>query len=159
MMSLIAMLGSGVFRLIPFLVDFFKEKREAEHEFRMTELQLKIDQARATQQIDLAHAQAEIAANAGEMSAWADAIKSQGTPTGVGWADALSASVRPVLTYWWCMVLYTAAKIIAIIVAFQAHTTLAAFSAILLTEFDTAIIGSIFSFWFVDRAIRKTTGK
>jgi hypothetical protein len=159
MMSLIAMLGAGVFRLIPFLVDFFKEKREAEHEFRMTELQLKIDQARATQQIDLAHAQAEIAANAGEMEAWSKAIGDQGKPTGVGWADALSASVRPVLTYWWCMVLYTAAKVIAIMVAFENHSTLTVFAGILVTEFDTAIIGSIFSFWFVDRAIRKTSGK
>jgi len=158
-MSMLAMLGGGLFRLVPFLVDFFQKKSDAEHEFRMTELQLKIDQARATQQIDLAHAQATIAANAGEMDAWSKAIEAQGKPSGIGWADGLSASVRPVLTYWWCLVLYTAAKGIAVVVAFQSGVTLAAFGAILVTEFDTAIIGSVFSFWFVDRAIRKQEGK
>jgi len=158
MLTLLSMLGGGLFRLIPFFVDFFKQKNDADHEYRMTELQLKIDQARATQQIDLAHAQAEIAANAGEMQAWADAIKGQATPSGVGWADALSASVRPVLTYWWCLGLYTAAKIIIIVVALQSNLPLAAFAAIIVTEFDTAIIGSVFSFWFVDRALRKMAG-
>jgi hypothetical protein len=159
MLTLLSMLGGGLFRLIPFVVDFFKAKNDAEHEYRMTELQLKIDQARATQQIDLAHAQAEIAANAGEMQAWADAIKGQSTPSGVSWIDALSASVRPVLTYWWCLVLYTAAKAIVIVVAIQGNMPLAAFAALLVTEFDTAIIGSVFSFWFVDRALRKMGGK
>jgi len=158
MLTLLSMLGGGLFRLIPFFVDFFKQKNDADHEYRMTELQLKIDQARATQQIDLAHAQAEIAANAGEMQAWADAIKGQSAPSGVGWVDALSASVRPVLTYWWCLVLYTAAKMIIIVSALQADMPLAAFAALLVTEFDAAIIGSLFSFWFVDRALRKMAG-
>jgi len=116
-------------------------------------------QARAAQQIDLAHAQAAIAANAGEMQAWADAIKGQSTPTGVKWADALSATVRPVLTYWWCLLLYTACKGVTIWAAWQAHTPLAGLATILVTEFDTAVIGSVFSFWFVDRAIRKQTAQ
>ena len=158
MLTLLSMLGGGLLRLIPFLVDFFKQRQEADHEFRMTQLQLEIDKARATQQIDLAHAQAEIAAGAGEMQAWASAIAAQGAKTGVAWADALSASVRPVLTYWWCLGLYTAAKVVAVVVAFQAHTPLTGFAAILVTEFDTAIIASIFSFWFVDRSIRKMAG-
>jgi hypothetical protein len=149
------MLGGGIFRLIPFLVDFFKQRNDQSHEMEMTKLQLQIDQARATQALDLAHAQAGIAAAAGEMQAWSDAIKSQGAPTGVGWADALSSTVRPVLTYWWCGVLYTAAKAVAVYVAWKANTPLAAFAAILVTEFDTSIIASIFSFWFVDRAIRR----
>jgi len=159
MLTLLSMLGGGLLRLLPFLVDFFKQRQDADHEYRMTQLQLEIDKARAAQQIDLAHAQAEIAANAGEMAAWAEAIKGQSEKTGIGWIDALSASVRPVLTYWWCLVLYTAAKVIAIVVAFNAATPLAGFAAILVTEFDTAIIGSIFSFWFVDRALRKMTGR
>lgn len=158
MLTLLSMLGGGLLRLVPFLADLFKQRADQSHELAMTQLQLQIDQARATQAIDLAHAQASIATSAGEMAAWSEAIKGQSTITGVGWVDALSASVRPVLTYWWCLALYTAAKIIAILVAWRASTPLAAFAAILVTEFDTAIIGSIFSFWFVDRAIRKQTG-
>jgi hypothetical protein len=158
-LTLLSMLGGGLFRLVPFLVDFFKAKHDAEHEYRMTELQLKIDQARATQQIDLAHAQAEIAASAGEMQALVDTIKAQGTPTGVGWVDALSATVRPFLTYYWCIGLYGSAKVIQVLVAYQAHTPLAGFVAILITEFDQQVIGSMLAFWFVDRALRKMSGK
>lgn len=159
MLTLLSMLGGGLFRLVPFLVDFFKAKNDAEHEYRMTELQLKIDQARASQQIDLAHAQAEIAANVGEMQAWADAIKGQSTPTGVGWVDALSATVRPFLTYYWCVGLYGSAKVIQVLVAQQAHTPLAGYVQILITEFDQQVIGSMLAFWFVDRALRKISGK
>jgi hypothetical protein len=159
MLTLLSMLGGGLFRLIPFIVDLFKQKQDAEHEYRMTQLQLQIDQARASQQIDLAHAQAEIATGAGEMAAWAEAIKGEATKTGIGWIDALSASVRPILTYYWIVGLYGGAKAIQVLVAFQAHTPLAGYLPILTTEFDQQVIGSILSFWFVDRALRKMTGR
>jgi hypothetical protein len=155
MIELLGLLFGGAFRLLPEVFKVFAAKREADHEYRMSELQLKIDQARAAQAIDLAHAQAEIAANAGEMQAWADAIRAQAQPSGIRWIDALSSSVRPVLTYWWVLGLYSGAKGIAIVVAFQAGATLDAFAALLVTEFDRTVIGSILSFWFVDRSLRK----
>lgn len=153
MFELISLLGGGVLRLVPFVVDFFKQKREAEHEFRMTQLQLEIDKARASQQIDLAHAQAAIASSAGELAAWGEAIKAEGQRTGT-WIDMLSASVRPVLTYYWTVALYGGAKVIQVIVAAQTSTPLAGYLPILVTEFDRAVIGSVLSFWFVDRALR-----
>lgn len=154
-LSLLGMLGGGLMRLIPFVVDFFKGKADADHEYRMAQLQLEIDRARATQAIDLANVQAGIAQGQGELAAWADAIKGQAEKTGNSWADGMSASVRPVLTYWWCLVLYTAAKVCTIAVAWQAHPTIATLSPLLVTDFDQAVISSILSFWFVDRAIRR----
>lgn len=159
MLTLLSLLGGGLLRLIPFFVDFFKQKQDADHEYRMTTLQLQIDQARAAQKIDLAHAQAEIAANAGEMAAWADAIKGESGKTGIGWIDALSASVRPVLTYYWVIGLYGSAKVIQVLVAIDARTPLAGYVPILITEFDQTVIGSMLSFWFVDRALRKMSGR
>jgi len=159
MLTLLSMLGGGLLRLIPFVVDFFKQRQDADHEYRMTQLQLEIDKARAAQQIDLAHAQAEIAANAGEMAAWAEAIKGQSEKTGIGWIDAISATVRPFLTYYWCVGLYGSAKVIQVIVAWQANTPLAGYLPILVTEFDQSVIGSMLSFWFVDRALRKMSGR
>lgn len=155
MLALLSMLGGGLFRLVPFLVDFFKQKQDADHEYRMTQLQLQIDQARAGQAIDLANAQAAIAANAGEMTAWAEALKDQGTKTGVGWVDAISATVRPFLTYYWCIGLYGSAKVIQILVALDAHVPLQQLVPILVTEFDQNVIGSVLAFWFVDRALRR----
>lgn len=155
MIEVIAMLGGGLMRLIPFLVDFFKGKTEAAHEYRMAELQLKIDQARASQQIDLAHAQATIAANAGEMSAWAEALRAESSRTGIKFVDWISATVRPILTYYWCIGLYGSAKVIQVIVAWQAKAPLEQFVPILTTEFDRSVIGSMLAFWFVDRALRR----
>lgn len=159
MLTLLSMLGGGLLRLIPFLVDLFKQRQDADHEYRMTQLQLQIDQARAAQQIDLAHAQAEIAANAGEMAAWGAAIQAEAQKTGIGWIDAISASVRPVLTYYWCVGLYGSAKVIQVVVAMQHGTPLAGYLPILITEFDQSVIGSMLSFWFVDRALRRMSGR
>lgn len=141
--------------MLPEVLGIFRARKDADHEYRMTELQLRIDEARAKQAIDLAHAQAEIAAAAGEMDAWAAAIRGQAQPSGVSRIDALSSSVRPVLTYWWVIVLYSGAKALQVVVGIQSGVTLAEFAPILVTEFDRTVIGSILSFWFVDRSLRR----
>lgn len=159
MLEMITLLGGGLMRLLPFLVDFFKQRQDADHEYRMTQLQLEIDKARASQQLDLAHVQGQIAADAADQQGLIDALKGQMQPSGVKWADALSASFRPIAAFWWCIVLYSAAKIVHIVVAFQAGASLAEFSSLLMTPFDRQVIGSILGFWFADRAIRKTDGR
>ena len=63
--------------------------------------------------------------------------------------------MRPVLTYYWTVGLYGGAKVIQVLVAMQAKTPLAGYLPILVTDFDQAVIGSMLSFWFVDRALRK----
>jgi hypothetical protein len=158
MLELLGMLGGGVFRLVPFIVEFFKAKADQSHELEMSRLQLQIDQARAGQALDLAHAQAGIAINQGEMDAWKAAIEAQGKPSGVRWVDALSSSVRPILTYYWCVGLYGGSKVLMVVVAWMERAALSAYVPILITEFDRGVIGSILGFWFVDRAL-KAAGK
>lgn len=155
MLEILSLIIGGVLRLAPEALGLWKARKDADHEYRMTQLQLEVDKARAQQALDLAHAQAEIAANAGEMQAWADAIRGQAQPSGVGWVDAVSATVRPFLTYWWCLVLYTAAKAITVAVALQSNPRLADLVPILVTEFDRRVIGSMLAFWFVDRSLRR----
>lgn len=156
MIEILAMLGGGLLRLVPSLMDFFKAKRDAEHEYRMSQLQLQIDQARAAQQIDLAHAQASIAMGVGEMTALQTALNAESSrPMTAGFLGWLSSSVRPVLTYWWCIGLYSAAKAIQIIVAIDQKAQLAAVVPLLVTEFDRSVIGAMMSFWFVDRTLTK----
>lgn len=158
MLELLSLLFGGLLRLAPELLGFFRARDDREHELRMTHLQLDIDKARAQQQIDLAHAQAAIAADQADMAALVQAVQAQATPSGVRWIDALSSSVRPVLTYWWCVGLYTAYKVIAIVVMVQAVTGVQALATLLpqlVTDFDKSVIGSMFAFWFVDRSLRK----
>jgi hypothetical protein len=57
--------------------------------------------------------------NTGAIEALRDAVRTQGEKTGVAWADALSSSVRPIITYW-LMALYCAAKTVAFMAALNA---------------------------------------
>jgi hypothetical protein len=150
------MLGGGLFRLLPEVLKLFTAKQDAAHEFRMTELQLKIDQARATQNLDLVHAQGAIAADTAEMSAMIEALKAQATPTGIKWVDALSSSVRPVLTYWHCLIIYTAYKVALFSIALHGGVTWQQAVVQGYTEFDQSIVSAMLAFWFVDRSLRKT---
>lgn len=172
---LITLMGGGLGGLLRFVPEIFKlftEKKDRDHEYRMTQLQLDIDKARSAQAIDLVHAQGDMAAQAGEMTAYIGAIKGQSQPTGVAWIDALNQSVRPVITYWW-MLLFTVGKVLLFVsasielyLALEAVKTLADVSPLLgafadktWTIQDQATLAMIFSFWFVDRSIRKNSGK
>lgn len=159
--SLLTLIGGGLgglLRFVPEILKLFTDARDRDHEYRMTQLQLDIDKARAAQAIDLVHAQGEVATQAGEMQAFLEAIRSQGQMTGVPWVDALNQSVRPVVTYWW-MSLFTVYKIATIVAAALQWTTLDAFLAVLWTSQDAGILAMILGFWFVDRSIRKQQGK
>lgn len=159
--TLLSLLGGGLGGLLRFVPEIFKlftEQRDRDHEFRMTQLQLDIDKARAAQAIDLVHAQSEAAQATSEMQAYIEAIKGQGQMSGVPWVDALNQSVRPVVTYWW-MSLFTVYKIATIVAACLAWTTLDDFITKLWTVQDAGVLSMILGFWFVDRAIRKQQGK
>lgn len=143
--SILALLGGGLgglLRLLPEVMKIWNAKQDNAHELEMTKLQLQIDQSRSVQQIDLVHAQGEVAANTGEMAAYVEAIKAQGVMSGVKWIDGMSQSVRPFLTYWW-MLLFTAFKIDQLVK-----------TGLSWGDNDWLVLSSIISFWFVDRAIR-----
>ncbi len=155
MYELWSLIAGGAVRLLPEALKLIAARRDADHEYRMTELQLRIDQARAGQALDMVHAQGAVAGDAAELQAWAEALKGQGAPTGVQWADAVSATVRPVLTYWWCLVLYTGHKAVLIGVGLSERLGLAQLAPVVLTDFDCSVVASIIGFWFTDRALRR----
>ena len=143
--TIISLLGGGMgalVRLLPELMKMYTAKADQAHELRMTQLQLEIDKARATQQLDLAHVQQDGAEALAQMNALVEAVKVQGQMTGVKFIDALNQSVRPVTTYWW-QVLFTLYKVQDI----QQH-------GITWGENDWAMLSMILGFWYVDRAIR-----
>ena len=158
--TILTMLGGGLGGLLRFIPEIFKlftDKRDREHELAMTRLQLEIDQARAQQGIDLVHAQGDVALQQGDADAYLEAIKTQGRPSGVAWVDALSASVRPVIAYWW-LALFTAAKVSTVVMAVGEYSTLQAFTAAVWTEDDAGMMSLIIGFWYCDRVIRKQQG-
>lgn len=159
--TILSLLGGGlggVLRLVPEILKLFTEKGDRDHEYRMTQLQLEIDKARAQQQIDLTHAQGQEAMGVAEMNAYLEAIKGQGQMTGVPWIDAVNQSVRPFLTYWW-MTLFTVYKISTLVMLANSSATMAQFVDAMWTVQDAGILAMILGFWFVDRSIRKNTGR
>lgn len=172
--ALISILGGGaggLLRFVPEIFKFFTEKGDREHEYRMTQLQLQVDQARANQQIDLAHVQGDIAQQTADAQAMIEALKPP-PPSGIKWVDAMNSSVRPVITYWW-MLLLTIAKSITFVIATievwvalktvttlaQAIPVLSAFGQKIWTPQDAGILSMILGFWFVDRAMRHNSGR
>lgn len=160
--TILSLFGGGglgaILRYIPEIMKMLNAKGDRDHEFKMTELQLKIDSARAGQALDLVHAQSDASQLSGQMEAYATAIKVQGQLTGVKWVDALNASVRPVIAYWW-QGLFTAYKVTIITDAWMNFTTLKTFEQEMWTPQDAAMFSMILGFWYVDRVIRKDTGK
>lgn len=157
MLELLGLLGGGVFRLLPAVLSFFKEGRDLKYEL------LRMDKEAELERLRAANRQAEIAAVAQSQldATWAnglvEAMRVQTQVTGDKWLDRINISVRPILTYWWCLVIYTAHKVILTYSALDANVPLAQLADVIYTEFDRGVVGSIFGFWFLDRALRKTS--
>jgi hypothetical protein len=95
-------------------------------------------------------AAAESAWNIGAIEALKEAVAAQGQRTGVGWADALSASVRPVITYWF-MGLYCSAKTAAFAAAVTAGAGWGEAILHAWTDADQALWAGVLNFWFLGR--------
>jgi hypothetical protein len=114
--TLLGGLLGGAFRLAPELLKWLDRKGERGHELSMQDKALEFEKLRGAQKMAEIGANSDASWNTGALEALKDAVRSQGEKTGVAWADALSSSVRPVITYWF-MALYCSAKTAAFVAA------------------------------------------
>ena len=148
--TLLGGLLGGAFRLAPEILKWLDRQGERGHELAMQDKALEFEKLRGAQRMAEIGAAAESAWNTGAIEALKEAVAAQGRPSGVGWADALSASVRPVITYWF-MGLYCAAKTAAFI---GALTTGVSWGEAILhawTQADQALWAGVLNFWFLGR--------
>ena len=148
--TLLGGLLGGVFRLAPEVLKWFDRKSERGHELAMQDKALEFDRMRGAQKMAEIGAGADAAWNTGAIEALRDAVRTQGEKTGVRWADALSISVRPVITYWF-MALYCAAKTAAFVGAMTAGVGWSAAVLQAWTEADQALWAGVLNFWFLGR--------
>lgn len=148
--TLLGGLLGGVFRLAPEVLKWFDRKSERGHELAMQDKALEFDRLRGAQKMAEIGAAADAAWNTGAIEALRDAVRTQGEKTGVRWADALSISVRPVITYWF-MALYCAAKTAAFVGAMTAGVGWSAAVLQSWTEADQALWAGVLNFWFLGR--------
>lgn len=82
----------------------------------------------------------------------------QGQQTQVRWVDALSRSVRPVITYWF-MALYCATKLSLFMVALNSGQQISTSIAGSWTDSDQALWAGVLNFWFLGRVFDKSNGE
>jgi hypothetical protein len=146
----------GIFRLAPEVLKFFDKKNEREHELSMFSRQCELEQLRGQQRLAEIGAQREAAVDVGVMDAFNAAIASQTemAKAAGGWAASLSASVRPVVTYW-IMALWS---FIHIWFAWNAWLAGASpevvFKTMMTVDFCALVSGTI-NFWFLDRTLKQ----
>lgn len=138
----------GLLRLAPEIIKGFDRKNEREHERAMMKLEMEIVEKRMEHEMRKVDAAMSMA----EMNAITEAVKEQGqTARAAGkFVAALSALVRPLVTYWYVF-LYSAVKITAM---WMAVTAGAPWQTVLVESWnseDSSIMSMILIFWFVGR--------
>jgi hypothetical protein len=154
METLLGGLLGGAFRLAPEILKWFDRKGERGHELAMQDKALEFEKIRGAQRMAEIGASADAAWNTGAIDALRDAVRTQGEKTGVWWADALSSSVRPVITYW-LMLLYCAAKTVAFVAALNAGAGWGAAVLAAWSDADQALWAGVLNFWFLGRTLDK----
>ena len=148
--TLLGGLLGGAFRLAPEILKWLDRKGERGHELAMQDKALEFEKLRGAQRMAEIGAAAEAAWNTGAIDALKEAVAAQGQRSGIGWADALSASVRPVITYWF-MALYCAAKTATFAAGVGAGAGWGDAILHVWTDADQALWAGVLNFWFLGR--------
>ncbi len=146
-------LVGGLLRLAPEVLRLFTSKADRDHEYRMAKLSADTAAAERAGKLEEIKIGGDIAQTNKGLDALIEAIKGQSARSGIGWVDAISATVRPFVTYWW-LALYTAVKACLILVALRGGVGLADAVLQIWTDFDIATFGAIVNFWFLDRVLK-----
>ncbi len=148
--TLLGGLLGGAFRLAPEILKWLDRKGERGHELAMQDKALEFEKLRGAQRMAEIGAAADAAWNTGAIEALKEAVAAQGQRSGIAWADALSASVRPVITYWF-MALYCAAKTATFAAGVSAGAGWGDAILHAWTDADQALLAGVLSFWFLGR--------
>ena len=146
--TLLGSLLGGVFRIVPEVMKLLDAKNEREHELAM--LGKEMEFAKIKGEISMREAQATM--TVAEIGAMSEALKEQGqTARAAGkFVSAISALVRPLVTYWF-VVLYSLVKIASMILAYQNNGDWKEVLIKSWTKDDMAMLMLILTFWFVGR--------
>lgn len=146
----------GLFRLAPEVLKFIDKKNERGHELAMFDRQCQLEAQRGQQKLQEIGAQREAAVDAGVLTAFGAAITQQTemVKSAGGWVASLSASVRPVVTYW----ILAIWSFIHVWFAWNGWLGGMApnevFKAMMTADFAALVSGTL-NYWFLDRTLAK----
>lgn len=146
----------GLFRLAPEVLKFFDRKNERQHELEMFKNQCELEKQRGSQKLQEIGAEHGKAVDAGVLDALKAAIDQQTemVKAAGGWVASLSASVRPVVTYW----ILGLWSFIHVWFAWNAWLAGAApidvFKTMMTADFAALVSGTL-NYWFLDRTLKQ----
>jgi hypothetical protein len=141
----------GVFRLAPEVLKWLEN-----HEYSMFDRQCALEQQRGAQKLAEIGAQREAAVDTGAMDAFNAAIQQQTqmVKAAGGWAASLSASVRPIVTYWILLIW----SFVHVWFAWQSWRAgmppEQVFKLAMSPDFSALVAGTL-NYWFLDRTLSK----
>jgi hypothetical protein len=146
----------GVFRLIPEVLKSFDKKNERTHELSMFDKQCDLEKTRGAQKLQEIGAERDSVLDTGAMAAFQSAIQQQTdmVKAAGGWAASLSASVRPVMTYY-LLVFYGIVKICLIWDSMRLGAPLVDVMPKMWGGDDMALLSGVVNYWILDRTLAK----
>lgn len=146
----------GIFRLAPEVLKYFDKKNERMHELSMFDKQCDLEKVRGQIRLDEIGAQRDAAIDVGVMDALNSAINQQAemVKAAGGWAASLSASVRPVVTYWVLFVWSFVHVWFAWNSWLMGMPPIEVFKTMMTPDFSALLSGTI-NYWFLDRTLKQ----
>lgn len=153
--GLLGSIFGGLFRLAPEVLKFLDRKNERLHELKMFEQQCQLETLRGAQKLQEIGAVHGMAVDVGVLDALKSAMDQQTemVKAAGGWVASLSASVRPVVTYWILFIWSFVHIWFAWNAWLQGMPPVEVFKTAMSPDFSALVAGTI-NFWFLDRALK-----
>lgn len=150
--TLLGGLFGGLFRLAPEVFKLFDAKNARAHELAMLQAEMEFAKVKG----ELALKQTEATMTIAELDAMQEAFKEQAASasTSYRWVAALSALVRPSITYW-LVAIYSLVKYATFQIAVQQGGDWKVVLVSLFSADDMALLNLVVTFWFVGRVFER----
>jgi hypothetical protein len=146
----------GLFRLAPEVLKFLDKKSERLHELKMFEQQCALESQRGAQRLQEIGAQHGMAVDVGVLDVFKSAVEQQTemVKAAGGWVASLSASVRPVVTYWILGIWSFVHIWFAYMGWLNGMSPSEVFKTMMTADFAALVAGTL-NYWFMDRTLAK----
>lgn len=146
----------GLFRLAPEVLKWMDKKNERQHELAMFEKQCDLEKVRGEIKLQEIGAQRDLAVDSGVIDAFKSAIEQQTemVKAAGGWIASLSASVRPMVTYWVLAIWSFIHVWFAYNAWLRGMPPEVVFKTMMTADFAALVSGTL-NYWFLDRTLAK----
>lgn len=146
----------GLFRLAPEVLKWLDKKNERQHELAMFEKQCDLEKVRGEIKLQEIGAQRDLAVDSGVINAFKSAIEQQTemVKAAGGWIASLSASVRPMVTYWVLAIWSFIHVWFAYNAWLRGMPPEIVFKTMMTADFAALVSGTL-NYWFLDRTLAK----